>query len=275
MFDGKFPTVGPREISLDHLIGLTMRGGWPDQIGMDPEKARRRNADYIAHVCDEDILRLDNVRRDSRKMRMLIRSIARNESTLSSDNSMMRDMSEYDNESISAPTFKDYISMLERMNLRAFREAFSANVRSSINVGKNPKRHLVDPSLSMAVLGMDMEACKSDLNTFGFMFEAMCDRDLDVYAYSMDGELKHYRDDRGHEIDAIVKVGNRWGAFEIKLGANQIDAAAKNLLMMKKLFEESERSTPPEFLCVICGMSSSAYMRPDGVYVVPITMLGP
>ena len=145
----------------------------------------------------------------------------------------------------------------------------------SLNVGKNPKRHLVDPSLSIAALGMDMESCKSDLNTFGFMFEAMCERDLDVYSSVIDGELRHYRDNRGNEIDAIVKVGNRWGAFEIKLGANQIDAAAENLLKMKRLFEESDRATPPEFLCVICGMSSSAYMRPDGVYVVPITMLGP
>ena len=187
----------------------------------------------------------------------------------------MKDMSEYDNENISAPTFKDYITVLERLNILSSQEAFSTNVRSPINVGKRPKRHLVDPSLSIATLGMDMESCKSDLNTFGFMFEAMCERNLDVYSSVMDGELRHYGDSIGGEIDAIVKVGNRWGAFEIKLRANQIDVTAKNLLKMKYLLEGSERATPPEFLCVICGMSSSAYMRPDGVYVVPITMLGP
>ena len=275
MFEGDFPTVGPRDIGLEHLIGLTMRGGWPNQIRMDPEKARRMNAEYITRVCDEDIVRIDGVNRDSRKMRMLIRSIARNESTLTSDNSIMKDMVEYDNESISAPTFNDYITILGRLNLLSPQEAFSTNIRSSINVGKKSKRHLVDPSLSIAALGMNRDSCKNDLNTFGFMFEAMCERDLDVYSSNMDGELRHYRDDRGHEIDAIVKVGDRWGAFEIKLGANQIDAAAKNLLMMKKLFEESEKAVPPEFLCVICGMSTCAYMRPDGVYVAPITMLGP
>ena len=122
---------------------------------------------------------------------------------------------------------------------------------------------------------MDMEACKSDLSTYGFMFEALCERDLDVYSSVIDGELRHYRDGNGNEIDAIVKIGNRWGAFKIKLGTNQIDDAAKELLKMKHIFEESDNAVPPEFLCVICGMSSSAYMRPDGVYVVPITMLDP
>lgn len=275
MFKGNFPTVGPKEMELERLIGLTMRGGWPDQIDMDPEKARRRNTDYISRICDEDIVRIDGVRRDSRKMRMLIRSIARNESTVASDNSIVRDMEEYDNENISVPTFRDYIGILERLNLLSPQDAFSTNVRSSVNVGKSPKRHLVDPSLSMAALGMDMDACKSDLKTFGFMFEAMCERDLDVYSSNIDGELRHYRDNRGNEIDAIVKIGNKWGAFEIKLGVSQIDSAARNLLKIKGLFEESEKTVPPEFLCVICGMSSSAYMRPDGVYVVPITMLGP
>ncbi len=32
---------------------------------------------------------------------------------------------------------------------------------------------------------------------------------------------------------------------------------------------------PPLFLCVISGTEGCAYRRPDGVYVVPICMLGP
>lgn len=72
---------------------------------------------------------------------------------------------------------------------------------------------------------MDVESCRADLNTFGFMFEALCERDLDVYISSAGGKLRHYRDDKDHEIDAVVKLGSRWGAIEIKLGTNQIDKA--------------------------------------------------
>ncbi|WII06826.1 hypothetical protein PED39_04370 [Methanomassiliicoccales archaeon LGM-RCC1] len=36
-----------------------------------------------------------------------------------------------------------------------------------------------------------------------------------------------------------------------------------------------EDAVEPRFLCVIVGESGSAYRREDGVYVVPITALGP
>lgn len=41
-------------------------------------------------------------------------------------------------------------------------------------------------------------------------------------------KLYHYQDYKNREIDAVVELEDgRWCAFEIKLGANQIDAAAK------------------------------------------------
>jgi hypothetical protein len=109
-----------------------------------------------------------------------------------------------------------------------------------------------------------------DLKTFGFLFEALCERDLRIYAEAAGGHLFHYRDYAGREIDAVVELPDgRWGAFEIKLGANQIDKAAANLLSIK----ESMAEKPPAFLCVICGLTNMAYTRKDGVMVVPITAL--
>ena len=112
-----------------------------------------------------------------------------------------------------------------------------------------------------------------DLHTYGFLFEAMCERDLDVYAQSLGGTLYHYRDLDGREIDAVLELSDgRWGAFEIKLGADQIDEAAKKLIAINKYFE-SRGARVPSFLCVVCGLSSAAYLREDGVYVVPINCL--
>ena len=67
----------------------------------------------------------------------------------------------------------------------------------------------------------------------------------------------------------------RWCAFEIKLGANHIDAAAENLLKVKKQIENDPKGKPPSMLCVVCGMANAAYQRKDGVFVVPITALKP
>jgi hypothetical protein len=81
----------------------------------------------------------------------------------------------------------------------------------------------------------------------------------------------HYQDYGNDEIDAVVELADgSWSAFEIKLGANQIDEAAARLLDINQKFER-----PATTLCVICGRSNAAYRRPDGVCVVPITALKP
>lgn len=145
-------------------------------------------------------------------------------------------------------------------------------MRSSVRVGKKPKRHLADPSLAAAVLGATPERLMQDLNTLGFLFESLCERDLTIYAQANGGALYHYRDGNDREIDAALELPDgRWGAFEIKLGANQIDTAAESLLKMKGIFEEDPHAKAPSVLAVICGLTSFAYTRPDGVVVVPIT----
>ena len=114
----------------------------------------------------------------------------------------------------------------------------------------------------------------NDLETLGFLFEAICERDLKIYSESFGAKLYHYQDYQGKEIDAVIELEDgTWCAFEIKLGANQIDQAAKNLLEIKKLFEKDPKGKPPVVLCVLCGMSNAAYVREDGVFVVPLTAL--
>ena len=114
----------------------------------------------------------------------------------------------------------------------------------------------------------------NDLETLGFMFEALCERDLRIYAESFGGTLYHYQDYKNREIDAVIELPDgKWAAFEIKLGANQIDQAAANLKQIQREFEEDKKAVPPSVLCVLCGLSNAAYQRPDGVFVVPITAL--
>lgn len=152
--------------------------------------------------------------------------------------------------------------------------AFSPNYRSSLRVGSNPKRHFVDPSLSIAAMNLTPSKLKGDLETMGLMFEAMCERDLRVYAQANNAELFHYRDAENDEIDAIIEFSDgRWGAFEIKLGANQEDKAAESLIRICDKIARRTNKSPPAFKCVILGLSSFAYRREDDVYSIPITAL--
>ncbi len=110
---------------------------------------------------------------------------------------------------------------------------------------------------------------------FLMFFEAMVEHDLKIYADSFEAKCYHYQDYLNREIDSIIELENgNWCAFEIKLGVNAIDDAAKKLINIRDSIK-SENGKAPSILCVICGMINAAYVRPDGVYVVPITALKP
>ncbi len=274
MFIGKFSNTPIREKSLDNILDLTMRGGWPGNLGLNPSKAAKAVSVYARQICYEDLLMVDSGKDPARMMRIL-KSLSRNESTTASRNVIAKDMKEFDDDTISDDTVGEYTSVLDRMCLIEDQGAFNPNLKSSVRVGKTPKRHLTDPALAISALGLTRNMLLDDLNTFGFMFEALCERDLQVYAYVNGGRLYHYRDGKGREIDAIVEMSDgRWGAFEIKLGADRIDEGAENLKRIDSLIRDDPKGRPPEFLGVICGMSSAACRREDGVYGMPITSLG-
>ena len=271
MFDSSAKNGEPVKRSLEHLIALTVRGGWPKTIGMSADAAALVMKDYF-ETCKKDASRLDDKMRDSEKMGMLIRSLARNESTTASDQTIKKDMMAYDGENISDVTLADYLDSLRRIFLIDDQPAFSPNFRSSVRVGKTPKRHLTDPAVAAAALSLTAEKLLNDLNTYGFLFEAMCERDLQIYTEANGGKLFHYRDGRGREIDAMIeRADGRLGAFEIKLGTDRIDEGAENLLAVSDMM--ASEGTVLSVLCVICGMAPCAYRRTDGVYVVPITSL--
>lgn len=136
------------------------------------------------------------------------------------------------------------------------------------------KRHFVDPSLAVAALEAEPRRLLQDLNFFGLLFESLVVRDLRVYAQALGGQVQHYRDNNGLEVDAIVQLfDGRWGAFEIKLGAGMVDEGAASLLEFARIVDV-DKCGRPAFLAVISG-KGFGYMRADGVGVVPIGALAP
>ena len=269
------PAVLTGEVELEKLVFLTLRGGWPGNLDVKPADALLLPMSYIDAILDDDIQRIDGVKRNNNKLRLLLRSLARNESTTATMRVLKNDIKEIDNEDIDPETVSVYLDLFDRLFLTDNQQPFSSNLRSGIRVKQAEKRHLCDPSLTCALLGATSKKLIGDLETFGFLFEAMCERDLKIYCQSMDARLYHYQDYANHEMDAVIELPDGdWCAIEIKLGANQIDEAASNLLRIRKAIE-SDGGKLPKALCVICGMSNAAYKRADGVYVTPITALKP
>lgn len=270
LFEGTFENVGTKEPSLERLIDLTIRGGWPYLVGRDPIGHVLANREYLQRIVDS-ACRMDGVERNQTKMMMVFRSLARNECIVSGVSRIVSDIRDNDDVSISNMTVDTYLDILSRLFITDDLPAFSTNYRSSVRIGKSPKRRFVDPSIAVAALRLTRDKLINDLNTYGSLFESMCERDLSVYASANGAKLFHYRDDKGREIDSVMEMPDgRWGMFEIKLGANQIDRAAESLLRMHDIFPDEDK---PSVLCVLCGMVPYAYRRSDGVYVVPITAL--
>lgn len=262
------------EVNLRLLIEHIIRGGWPGNIETEFKLAQLVPQQYINTIINEDINRIDGRNRDLNKIRLLLRSLARNESTSATNRTLRNDIKDIDEEDIDVVTVAEYLNLFERLFLLDNQKPFSSNIRSSVRVKQSEKRHFCDPSLACALLGATPETLLADLKTLGFLFEALCVRDLKIYAEANDAKVFHYQDYNNKEIDAVVEMRDgSWGAFEIKLGANQIDNAANNLLQIKEGIEKDPKGKPPKVLCILSGLSNAVYLRPDGVYVVPITAL--
>lgn len=273
LFENNVQNKLVKKTELLKLAELIVRGGWPEVIDMPVASAMKIAKSYIKAILEKDIDEVDGVKRDKEKMQMLLRSLARNESTIVTNSTLISDIEDSDTpNSISRNTVTDYLNVLDKLHLIENQNSFMYKIRSRDNVSKNPKRHFTDPSLDCAVLNITPEKLMNDLETFGFYFEAMVERDLRIYSECIGAKLYHYRDNKsGMEVDSIIELSDgEYGAIEIKLGGNQEEAAAKNL---KKFYESAE--VKPKFMCIICGLYDAVVRRPDGIYVLPITALKP
>ena len=262
------------EASLSQLAYLIVRGGWPANIGSDILAAHLMPKSYMTSVISTDLNKLDDgVEYSAHKAELLLRSLARNECTCVSDLSLLNDIRETENESLGRNTVTKYLESLNRLFLFNNQKPFSPNFRSSLRVKQMEKRHFSDPAMACALLNLTSTKLLQDLNTFGFLFESLVERDLDIYSQSFGGKLFHYQDYKNNEMDAVIELEDgEWCAFEIKLGAKRIEEGAKNLIKVSSEIAKSG-GKPPKIQCVICGLSNAAYRRADGVYVVPITAL--
>ena len=264
------------KIELEKIAQLVIRGGWPENINVVVEKQGIIPKSYIDSVIYKDINEKKDKKRDPQKMLMLLKSLSRNESSVASNDTLVKDIEEFtDDEAMrsSRNTVADYLSVLDSLYLIANQEAFSINYRSSKRIGKSPKRHLVDPSLACACLDLTVSKLMNDLNTFGLLFESLVERDLRIYGEYLDAHLFHFRDNvSGDEVDAILEFADgSYGVFEIKLSHDGIDDAKKSLT---KFYNNVSKK--PAFMCIIVGYFEAVIQDPEtGIYIIPITSLKP
>ena len=272
LFEGGIGVSANAKVGIDELAHAICRGGWPEAVlAKTPRSAYLKSSSYVDEVVHEDVHRVDGVDRNPDRVRNVLRSLARNISTLTTADTILKDLRTND------PTFSDktlasYLNALRKIFVVEDVPAWSPSLKSRLAIRSSVKRQFVDPSIATAVLGATPRRLMNDFRSFGSFFESLCIRDLRVYAQSIDGEVRHYRDQTGLEADAVVVLKDgRWGAIEVKLGAGDIDEAAEGLKKLKAKVDVS-RMGHPSFLMVLTG-TDLGYLREDGVIVCPIACL--
>lgn len=253
------------------IADLLCRGGWPQAMGKTTENAMRIAAAYVDGVCESDVSRTDGVKRDPIKVRSLLTSLARNESTLAGSKSIDKDIGT----GVSKNSVSRYMDALRRINIIDDIPAWHPALRSPVKLRQSAKRHLADPSLAVALLGANPESLVSDPKTLGLLFESLVLHDLKVYAAANDSSVSHYHDADDLEVDAVIhRRDGTWIAVEVKLGSPQIPEASANLLRLeRKLVERGER--PPAAKLIVIGFGMPVHTTPEGIIVAPVDTLAP
>lgn len=257
--------------SLEHIADLIIRGGWPANINVPRDKYGLMPKSYISSILEKDIYETKNI--DGIKFHKLLKSLARNESTIAGNNRLISDISDNDDLTLDKRTISEYLDILEKLNLISNQPSYSSNYRSPERIGKNEKRHFTDPSLAAALLNLNTEKLINDLNIFGFLFESLVYRDLKIYMDYLNGNVYHFRDNvTGLEIDSILEFEDgEYAAIEIKLGFNGFKDAKESLLKFQEQMVKK-----PKFMCAICGYNDSIVRdKESGIYIVPLTALKP
>ena len=271
LFDKNTDISATSDLSIEKIAFLICRGGWPASVSQENESALKMATNYVESVINMDVQRVDGVEKNPERVRMLLRSLARNISTMASGQTIMADM-ESNDIGISEKTLSSYLNALRRIFVIEDTPAWMPSLRSKTAIRTSPKRNFVDPSIATAVMRTNPSGLLNDFETFGFMFESLCTRDMRIYAQANDGAVFHYRDKNDLESDMIISLRDgRWAPIEVKLGNKQIDEAAKNLLSLQSKIN-TEKMGKPSFLMVVTG-GEFAYRRDDGVLVVPIGCL--
>lgn len=273
LFENRTEINGTSNLDLDNLAFLVCRGGWPQTIEMRKEIALDQAFDYLESVVRSDINRVDGVNKNPDKVRKFLTSFARNQGQQTSNAVLANDMSGNGN-NVDSETVASYINALKKIFVIEDMRAWNPNLRSKTAVRTNDTRYFVDPSIAVAALGIGPKDLLNDLKTFGFLFETLCIRDLRVFADSLNGEVYHYRDKDGQECDAVIHLRDgRYGLVEIKLGGDKlIEEGASSLKTMREKIDTTKMNKP-SFLMVLTGVGEFAYIRKDGVFVVPVGCL--
>jgi len=276
LFDNTKNVSGKNRYQLKDIAHIICRGGFPSAvIEKDKDISLNYAKDYVNTLVSTDITSVDDIKRNPKRARAILKSYARNISTPAKMTTILKDV-ESNTDTQDIRTINSYIDAFSKLFVIDETDSWTPKLRSKTAIRTTSTKHFVDPSIATAILDANPNDLIQDLNTFGLLFENLVIRDLKIYTQSLDGNVYNYRDKSGLEADAVIHLNDgRWGLIEIKLGGETlINEGALTLTKLKEVIDQ-DKMNKPAFLAIITATDSFAYKREDGIYVIPIACLKP
>jgi predicted AAA+ superfamily ATPase len=272
LFDGEAKPTATGGRTIGEYVEFMTHGGWPRLLKSSTDAARIVLEGYVDEISRVDINKPQEAKHDPVRVRALLRSLARNTANEFPASRLAAEAGE-PGYPLAEQTVRNYLDALRRIHILKDQAGWNTHIRSRVRLISNPKRHLADPSIALAALGVSPQRLLRDGETLGFFFESLVVHDLRVFASSLGGEVYHYRDSSGLEVDAIIELrDSRWGAIEVKMPEPDIDRAAAHLISLKNKLAQTVADNCA-FLAVVTPGKVS-YVRPDGVRVISAAHLG-
>lgn len=274
LFDGHLDIACTNDYDLEAVAFMACRGGWPAALELSKQAALLHATNYCDAIVNTDISRIDGIERNPDQTRRLLRSYARNQGSQTPISALIQDMQLVNSDAENRRTVSSYLNALQQIFVIEDLKAWNPNLRSKTTIRTSDTRYFSDPSLCATALGIGPHDLVLHPETFGFIFETLCIRDLRVYADALDGEVYHYRDKNNLECDAVLHRRNgSFGLIEIKLGGDAAVEHGASTLRRLAAKIDVEKMGKPSFLMVLTAVGDFAYQREDGVLVVPICCL--
>ncbi len=275
LFSGEQSVFAPNPLGLKDVAALVCRGGWPQSMFLEQEDAQEYVRSYLEAVVNNDVSRVDGIRRDPERVQAILRACARSIGSQAPLAQLEKDIEANEGGSnVKLFSISTYTKALKEIFVLEDMPAWNPNLRSKTAIRTTSTRYFADPSVAAAALRIGPQDLINDLKSFGFFFENLCVRDLRAYADALQADVFHYRDKNNLECDAVLhRRDGSFGLIEIKLGGkDNIEYGATTLKALAAKLEQGAVQKPA-FLMVLIGAGQYAYRRDDGVFVVPIGCL--
>lgn len=269
------------DVGLDRYAHEILASGFP-AIRELSERSRRAELDaYLELILQRDLVSVGPEIRSVSAMRRWLAAFAAAVSTTTSFEKVRVAAMGADREPPARSTTRRYVDALQSTWLLESIPGWQPTGSELSRMTLAPKHQLADPALAgrLRRLTMDRLLAGDGAGVFagrhatalGALFESLVTLDVLVYAQACEADVSHLRDRGGsHEVDLVVEgLDGRVVAVEVKLSATVSDGDVRHLRWL------GERLGDRLAAAVVVTTGRHAYVRRDGVAVVPAALLGP